>query len=99
MQVLLTALLKVLYNVLMINTVSVTDLKQNTSQVVGKVQKGTKSLLILQRSKPAAVLVDPEYYSVLEQALEDLEDLRVIEERQNEARISLDAAAKKFRAK
>lgn len=74
----------------MINTVSITDLKQNTSKIIGKVRAEGKSLVILQRSKAAAVLVDPEYYDILEEALEDLADLRTIEERKNDPTLDFD---------
>ncbi len=80
----------------MIDTVSITDLKQNTSSVVKKIQMGGKSVVVLQHSKPAAILVDPDYYTLLEQALEDLHDLRAIEERKDEPKISLAAVAKKL---
>lgn len=80
----------------MINTVSITDLKQNTSSVVKKMQMGGKSVVVLQHSKPAAVLVDPDYYSLLEQALEDLHDLKAIEERKDETKVSFAVVAKKL---
>ena len=51
----------------MINTVSISNLKQNTSKVIGKVREEGGSLVILQRSKVAAVLVDPDYYDILEE--------------------------------
>ncbi len=75
----------------MINTVSITDLKQNTSKVIKQVQDQGKSIIILQRSKAAAVLVDPEHYDVLEEAFEDLIDLKAVEERKNEPTSSFDA--------
>jgi prevent-host-death family protein len=52
----------------MINTVSITDLKQNTSKIIKKVKTEGKSLIILQRSKAAAVLVDPDYFDILEES-------------------------------
>ncbi len=73
----------------MINTVSITDLKQNTADVVKRVKTG-EPLVVMQRSEPAAVLVDPDYYELLEEALEDLEDLRDIELRKNEPTVSMD---------
>lgn len=79
----------------MINTVSITDLKQNTADVVKKVKSSGEPILVMQRSEPAAVLVDPEYYEVLEEALEDLEDLRDIELRKNEPKIPFDEYLKK----
>lgn len=78
----------------MINTVSITDLKQNTSNVVKKLKKDGKSVVVLQRSKIAAILVDPHYFSILEESLEDLIDLKAIEERKKEKRISFDKVAK-----
>lgn len=74
----------------MINTISITDLKQNTSKVIKQVQDQGNSVVILQRSRVAAVLVDPDHYDVLEEAFEDLIDLKAIEERQNEPTASFD---------
>lgn len=78
----------------MINTVSITDLKQNTSNVVRKLKKDGKSVVVLQRSKIAAVLVDPQYFSILEESLEDLIDLKTIEERKKEKRVPFDEVVK-----
>lgn len=74
----------------MINTASITDLKQNTAQIIKKLQQEGKSVVILQRSQAAAVLVDPDYYALLEETLETAEDLNAIEERKNEPTISFD---------
>jgi len=82
----------------MINAVSITDLKQNTSKIIGKVREEGKSLVILQRSKAAAVLVDPDYYDILEEALENSVDLKAIEERKNEPTIPLENVAKKLKS-
>ena len=84
----------------MINTASITDLKQNTAQIIKKLQLEGKSVVILQRSQPAAVLVDPRYFTILEEALENEIDLKAIEERKNEPTISLDHyLQKRFRTK
>ncbi len=80
----------------MINTVSVTDLKQNIAGVIKKVKSNGKPMVIIQRSRPAAVLVDPQYYEALEKALEDKIDLQVITDRKNEPRISYKIVAKKL---
>ncbi len=74
----------------MINTVSITDLKQNTSKIIKKVKTEGKSLVILQRSKAAAVLVDPDYFDILEQSLEDVADLKTIEDRKNEKTVDFE---------
>lgn len=83
----------------MINTVSITDLKQNTADVVKRVKSSGEPLVVMQRSQPAAVLVDPDYYEILEEALEDLEDLRDIELRKNEPTVSFEEVLKKIAAK
>jgi PHD/YefM family antitoxin component YafN of YafNO toxin-antitoxin module len=80
----------------MINTISITDLKQNTASTIKKLQEEGKSVVILQRSQAAAVLVDPDYYAVLEEALETSIDLKAIEERKNEQTVSLEEVAKKL---
>lgn len=80
----------------MLNTVSITDLKQNTSKIIKKVKEEEKNLVVLQRSKAVAVLVDPEYYEVLESALEDKLDLKSIEDRKDEDTVSIDEIAKKL---
>lgn len=81
----------------MINTVSITDLKQNTSNVVKKLKKDGKSVIVLQRSKIAAVLVEPNYFSILEESLEDLIDLKAIELRKKEKRVSFNDVVKNLR--
>lgn len=83
----------------MINTVSITDLKQNTADVVKKMKSSGQPVVVLQRSEPTAVLVDPNYYDMLERALEDLEDLRDIELRKNEPTIPMEEVMKKIAAK
>ncbi|TSC87824.1 MAG: Uncharacterized protein G01um10145_961 [Microgenomates group bacterium Gr01-1014_5] len=80
----------------MLNTVSITNLKQNTADVIEKVKKGGAPILVIQRSEPAAVLVDPEYYETLVEALEDIEDIRDIELRKNEPTIPFEEVAKKL---
>lgn len=83
----------------MINTVSITDLKQNTADVVKRVKTTGKPVVIIQRSEPSAVLVDTDYFQILERALEDLEDLRDIELRKNEPTIPMEEVMKKITAK
>lgn len=80
----------------MIKTVSITDLKQNTASIIKKVKTEGKPVVVLQRSEPAAVLVGPDYYEALEIALEDIADLKAVEERKNEPTISSQKVAKKL---
>lgn len=79
----------------MMQTVSITELKQNTAGVVGRVF-AQKPIFVLQRSKITAVLVDPKYFEKLERALEDAADLKVIEERKNGSMVSYEEVAKKL---
>ncbi len=83
----------------MINTVSITDLKQNTAFIIKSAKTSGQPVVVLQRSEVAAVLLDPDYYKILEQSLEDLEDLRDIELRKNEPTIPMDKVMKKIFAK
>ena len=81
----------------MINTVSITDLKQNTSKVIKLLKNKGVSVIVLQRSKVAAVLVEPSHYDALEDALEDLADLKTLEERKGDKTIAFDEYfAKRF---
>ncbi len=80
----------------MINTASITDLKQNTASIIKKLQEEGKSVVILQRSQAAAVLVDPNYFAILEEALETSIDLKAIEKRKNEQTVSLEEIARKL---
>ena len=80
----------------MINIVSITNLKQNTASIVSDVKTTGEPVVVLQRSEPAAVMVDPDYYKILEEALEEKEDLKAIMERKNEPVISSDEVAKKL---
>jgi prevent-host-death family protein len=82
----------------MINTVSITDLKQNTSKIIKKVKTEGKSLIILQRSKAAAVLVDPDYFDILEESLENASDLKSIEEREDESKVPFGRVASKLKS-
>lgn len=79
----------------MIQTVSITDLKQNTSGVVNRVRTSKEPILVIQNSEPAAVIVDPNHYESLEEAFEDLLDLRSIKETEDEPTISLEEYYKK----
>lgn len=80
----------------MINTVSITDLKQNTASVIKRVREEGESVVVIQHSEVAAILVEPEYYQILEKAMEDKMDIQSIEERKNEPRVSFDKVSKKL---
>lgn len=92
----MTVFLKVQHNILIINTVSIAGLKQNIASVIKKVRYEGKPMIIMQRFEPVAVLLDHEYYEVLEKALEDKMDLGAIEDGKNESRKSSKVVAKKL---
>ena len=52
--------------------------------------------MVLQRAEPAAIMVDAEYYRMLENALEEKEDLQAIVERKHEKVISSEDVARKL---
>ena len=79
----------------MIDTVSITNLKQNTTGVLKKVKSSGNPVVVINRSEPAAVLLDLNHYRILEKALEDIEDLRAIEDRKNEKGIDFEKYLKK----
>lgn len=78
----------------MITTTSITDLKKNTASIIRKVQTEGNSIMILQRSQAAAVLVDPKYLAMLESLAEDMEDIKAFKERANEPKVSLESVKK-----
>lgn len=79
----------------MINTISITDLKQKAAEIITKVRSSGAPILVLRRSAPAAILLGLEHYKVLEEALEDLEDLKAIEERKGEPGVAFEKYFKK----
>lgn len=80
----------------MITTISITDLKQDTARVIKRVTSEGKPVIVMQRSKVAAVLLDPEYFQSLELALENAQDVQAIKDREHEATISFEDVAKKL---
>lgn len=80
----------------MLHTVSITDLKQNTATIIKRLTAGGKPVIVLQRSKPAAILVDPKYWESIEAALEEAEDIQAIHDRKDEPTIPFEEVAKKL---
>lgn len=64
-------------------TITLQDLRSRGAKAIpdGRV------VYLIVNSKTKAVLVPPEEYETLIEALEDLEDIRIIEERKNEGTI------------
>lgn len=59
--------------------VSITDLARSASKLVGKLLSGeSERMVVLKNNKPAAVILSPELYQQLLQAVEELETLQDI---------------------
>ena len=56
------------------NTLSVSTLRQNTAEVLRKIDQTEEPLYIFRRSEPAAVLLDIDHFNFLEGVLEDFLD-------------------------
>jgi len=81
------------------DTISITDLKQNTAGVIARVKGSPDPILVLQRSEVAAVLVDPVRYREMEaliERLEDMEDIQAIKDRKNDPTISAEQMAQEL---
>jgi prevent-host-death family protein len=61
----------------MIKQVTVTDLQRNTSKVINNLEDGP--VIISQRGRPAAVIIDAETFEQIERALEEVERKRIVE--------------------
>jgi antitoxin StbD len=68
--------------------VSISELKKNPSAVIAAA--GGCPLAILNRNKPAAYLVPPEAWEAILEQLDDLELVRIVNEREGEEGIPVD---------
>lgn len=64
------------------SVVGITDLKRNPAAIIAEAQK--QQVAILNRNKPVAYVVSAETWENILNALEDLEDLRLLAEREAE---------------
>jgi prevent-host-death family protein len=71
-------------------TFSISDLRKNTASVINNVHDTQEPAVILQRSKPKAMIVDYEYYQALEESVLDLSDAREAEKAKKENTTSFD---------
>jgi len=67
-----------------LQTYSITHLRQNAAKVINNVYKGQEPAIILQRSKPKAVIVRLDYFQALEEAVADLTDNQAAEKAKKE---------------
>ena len=61
----------------MIKQVTVTDLQRNAAKVISELGKGP--VVVSQRGRPAAVIIDTETFERIERELEEVERKRVLE--------------------
>ena len=59
-------------------TISITELKTNTAKVLEEVKVSGTTISVVQRSRLAAVILEPALYDQLLTALEDLEDIKTL---------------------
>lgn len=78
----------------MINTIPITDLKQNLAKVVNHIRDTGRPMYIMQRSKATAVILDLAHYHALEEALADQSDTQAVRDRLNEKRVDADQIVK-----
>ena len=72
------------------NTISISELRQNTAAAIKSVITNKQPFVIFQRSKPKAVLVDYLYFQNLEEAVLDLSDAKEAEVAKLEPKDSFD---------
>jgi len=77
----------------MLKTTTVTELRSELSSYISEVSKGP--VMIMSRSRPAAVLIDPEMFDTLMKECEMLEDIldgrRAIAEYHSDSKAAVDA--------
>ena len=76
-------------------TVPITQLRQNAAGIISDVTTKGLSAVIVQRSKPKAVIADYEYFNSLEEAVIDFMDTTEAEKAKKEPTISLKTYARK----
>lgn len=76
-------------------TITISDLRQNAAAAVNDVVVNQRPTVILQRSRPKAVLVDVDYFQALEDAVLDLSDAQEAEQAKSEPKNLLSDYIKK----
>lgn len=72
------------------NTISISELRQDATNLINLAISGQNPLIVMQRSKPKAVLVDYLYFQALEGAIMDLTDGQEAERAKQETTESFD---------
>lgn len=71
-------------------TMTISDLRQNATAAVNAVALKQEPTIILQRSRPKAVLVDVGYFQALEDAVLDMTDAKEADRAKKEPRGALE---------
>lgn len=77
------------------HTITISQLRQNAADAINTVRDSQQPTVILQRSSPAAVLVDVRYFQALEEAVLDATDSREADRAKTEERTPFQAYIKK----
>lgn len=82
------------------NTISISELRQDATNLINLAISQQNPLIVMQRSKPRAVVVDYHYFLALEEAILDLTDSQEAEKAKLEPTGSFDKyLEKRFKAK
>ena len=76
-------------------TITISQLRQNAAAAINSVIAAQEPAIILQRSRPKAVLVDIAYFQALEEAVLDATDAREAQSAKSEERIPFQSYIKK----
>jgi len=83
----------------MVETELVTSLKRRATKIIDRVQKKKRPVLITNRGLPAAYLIDPESYDLIQTRMQILEGLAQGEEAIRQGRIMTQAQFEKKMAR
>lgn len=82
------------------NTISISELRQDATNLINLAVSQQSPLIVMQRSKPKVVVVDYQYFQALEEAIMDLTDNQEAEKSKLEPTDSFDKYfEKRFGAK
>lgn len=77
------------------NTISISQLRQDATNLINLAVSQQNPLIVMQRSKPKVVMVDYQYFQALEEAVMDLTDSQEAERAKLEPMVSFDKYFKK----
>ncbi len=72
------------------NTVSISELRQDATNLINLAVSQQIPLIVMQRSKPKVVLVDYQYFQAMEEAIMDITDSQEAKKAKTESTESFD---------